>query len=142
MSGTVGGHGNASEEERSRLDETSCDITFVEYVELYVMRKELSRAVRPVTRRGYCSHISKIRGTEYALRWSDVDLEGRSIRISRSLSHSAGRYVLSSPKAESSLRNVPFRGLLLVLTELMGAGREPGVLRLLHRDVAHLPRGG
>lgn len=217
----------ASEEERSCLEEASCDTTFAEYAELYVMRKELSRAVRPVTIRGYRSHISKIRGTEIgdarlrdvtpklivaweqgmaadglssttlshihvfakqvftyackmgdltlnpfdrvdaprrrvkpvnalsarevarlnralvgfgpsplavgvrialstgmrqgeicALRWSDVDLEGCSIRISHSLSRSAGRYVLSSPKTESSLRNVPFgEGLLLVLTE-------------------------
>lgn len=35
----------ASEEERSRLEEASCDTTFAEYAELHVMRKEPSRAV-------------------------------------------------------------------------------------------------
>lgn len=227
----------AAEDERSRLENASCDTTFVEYAELYVMRKELSQAVRPVTIRGYRSHISKIRGTEIgdsrlrdvtpklivaweqdmaaeglssttlshihvfakqvftcackmgdlstnpfervdaprrkakpvnalsaqevaklnralagfgpsplavgarialstgmrqgevcALRWSDVDLAGHTIRVTHSLTRSAGRYVLSSPKTESSLRNVPFgEGLLAVLMErkrAMAADRE------------------
>lgn len=118
----------ASEEERSRLEEASCDTTFAEYAELYVMRKELSRSVRPVTinlaRRPSRSESASpcrpecARGEICALRWSDVDLEGRSIRVSHSLSRSAGRYVFSSPKTESSLRDVPFgEGLLLVLME-------------------------
>ena len=227
----------AAEEERSRLEEASCDTTFAEYAELYVMRKELSQAVRPVTIRGYRSHISKIRGTEIgdsrlrdvtpklivaweqdmaseglssttlshihvfakqvftyackmgdlsanpfdrvdaprrkvkpvnalsaqevaklnralagfgpsplavgvrialstgmrqgeicALRWSDVDLAGHTIRVTYSLTRSAGRYVLSSPKTESSVRSVPFgEGLLAVLVErkrAMAADRE------------------
>lgn len=46
------------------MEEASCDTTFSGYAELCVMRKELSRAVRPVTIRGCRSHISKIRGTE------------------------------------------------------------------------------
>lgn len=217
----------AAERERSRLEEASCDTTFVEYAELYVMRKELSQAVRPVTIRGYRSLISKIRGTEIgdsrlcdvtpklivaweqdmateglsgttlshihvfakqvftyarkmgdldtnpferidaprrrvkpinalspqevkklnralvgfgssplavgvrialstgmrqgeicALRWSDIDLVGHSIRVTHALTRAAGRYVLSSPKTESSLRSVPFgEGLYSVLAE-------------------------
>lgn len=227
----------AAEEERSRFEEASCDTTFAEYAELYVMRKELSQAVRPVTIRGYRSHISKIRRTEIgdsrlcdvtpklivaweqdmaseglssttlshihvfakqvftyackmgdlsanpfdrvdaprrkvkpvnalsaqevaklnralagfgpsplavgvrialstgmrqgeicALRWSDVDLAGHTIRVTHSLTRSAGRYVLSSPKTESSVRSVPFgEGLLAVLVErkrAMAADRE------------------
>lgn len=215
----------AAEEERSRLEEASCDTTFAEYAELYVMRKELSQAVRPVTIRGYRSHISKIRSAEIgrtrmrdvnpklivaweqemvadglssttlshihvfakqvftyarrmgdlvsnpfelvdaprrkskpvnsmnahevarlngalagfgssplavavrialstgmrqgeicALRWYDVDLDERCIRVTHSLTRSAGRYVLGTPKTESSLRSVPFgEGLLSVL---------------------------
>ena len=62
------------------------------------------------------------------MRWSDVDLAGHTIRVTHSLTRSAGRYVLSSPKTESSLRNVPFgEGLLAVLMErkrAMAADRE------------------
>lgn len=217
----------AAEEERSRREEASSDTTFFEYVKLYIMRKELSQAVRPVTIRGYRSYLGKIAGTEIgetkvsevtpkqivsweqdmvadglssatlshihvfakqvltyarkmgdvasnpfdlvdaprrkakpvnalsvqevvklngalagfgvsplavgvrialstgmrqaeicALRWCDVDLSGRTIRVCHSLTRCSGRHVLSSPKTESSLRTVPFGdGLLHVLNE-------------------------
>lgn len=43
-----------------------------------------------------------------ALRWRDIDWEGREIKLTHSLTRSSGRYVLSRPKTESSVRSIPF----------------------------------
>lgn len=53
-----------AESERARHEEASSSSTFAEYAELYILHKELSQSVRPVTVKGYRSYLSKIVGTE------------------------------------------------------------------------------
>lgn len=63
-----------------------------------------------------------------ALRWSDVNLDEKTIRVRQSLSREAGRYVLSEPKTASSLRSVPFgenlAAVLYARQESMRSDRE------------------
>ena len=53
-----------AESERARHEEASSSSTFAEYAELYILHKELSQSVRPVTVKGYRSYLGKIVGTE------------------------------------------------------------------------------
>lgn len=63
-----------------------------------------------------------------ALRWRDVNLDEKTIRVRQSLSREAGRYVLSEPKTASSLRSVPFgenlAAVLYARQESMRSDRE------------------
>lgn len=45
-------------------------------------------------------------GEALALRWSDVDLEGQSLRVSRSVAEVSGRLVLGTPKTAAGLREI------------------------------------
>ena len=47
------------------------------------------------------------RGEALALRWSDVDLETGSLRVSRTLSRVAGGLVFTEPKSTRSRRTIP-----------------------------------
>lgn len=46
------------------------------------------------------------RGEIFALRWRDVDLDGGSVRVERSLSEVAGKFTIELPKTKSSARTV------------------------------------
>lgn len=46
------------------------------------------------------------RGEALALRWSDVDLEGRSIRVRGTLARIGGELVVTAPKTRKSVRSV------------------------------------
>lgn len=50
-----------------------------------------------------------------ALRWRDVDLDNREIRVTHSLTRASGHYVIARPKTESSIRNIPFGSSLSIL---------------------------
>lgn len=47
-------------------------------------------------------------GEVCGLRWVDVDLKGRALRIEHALSRTKGRYELTAPKTPKSRRAIPF----------------------------------
>lgn len=48
-----------------------------------------------------------------ALRWSDIDLDSKAIRVNHSLSRDSGKYRLCEPKTEGSLRTIPCGDILM-----------------------------
>ncbi len=48
-----------------------------------------------------------------ALRWSDIDLDSKTIRVNHSLSRDSGKYHLCEPKTEGSLRTIPCGDILM-----------------------------
>lgn len=52
------------------------------------------------------------RGEACALRWTDVDLRGRSIRVERQLVRASGRIYETAPKSSAGLRTIPISAAL------------------------------
>ena len=55
------------------------------------------------------------KGETLALRWGDVDLEGREIRVSKSVGRTVNGFDCKEPKSASALRRVPIPNKLSVM---------------------------
>lgn len=53
------------------------------------------------------------RGEACALRWTDVDLRGRSIRVERQLVRASGRIYEAPPKSSAGIRTIPISAALV-----------------------------
>jgi integrase len=60
-----------------------------------------------------------------ALRCSNLDVEKRELRVSKTLSESNGKSVEGPPKTESSIRTVPVPGWLCTALAVLTIGRDP-----------------
>lgn len=64
------------------------------------------------------------RGEALGLRWQDVDLEGKTLRIVMALQRIKGKLVLDAPKTRSSARQLPLPDVLVITMRAHHAAQE------------------